>query len=167
VPFHLRATWPARIWVRTQNRTAAIHVRRGDKLIDDGNVIPPPAYFELAINLLKSLWPGEEQRFVVVTDDPWWVRRQPVFDGMSVLSSEDIGFDMAVISQCRHKILSVGTFGWWGAYLGDQGHNRTQTVIYPVPQMEGRLAPGFSNEDYFPQHWLSLDYSARYSSESA
>jgi galactoside 2-L-fucosyltransferase 1/2 len=166
VPFRLRTTRPAKLWVRAQNKTVAIHVRRGDKLVDEGNMPPPPAYYAQALDLLQSLRPGEEQAFVVVTDDPWWVQRQPVFDRMDVLSSKDIAFDMAVISQCKHKILSIGTFGWWGAYLGDQGHNRTQTVIYPVPQMEGRLADGFSNEDYFPAHWVSLNYSARYSSSA-
>jgi galactoside 2-L-fucosyltransferase 1/2 len=161
VPFRLRAARPARMWVRAHRVTAAIHVRRGDKLWDLGNVVPPVAYYELAIATLRRLRPADRLGFVVLSDDPAWVRAQAAFAGMRVLSSDDASFDMAVMSHCRHKILSIGTFGWWGAFLGDAGHNRTATVLYPIPQMEGRLASGFSNEDYFPPHWTSVDYGAR------
>jgi galactoside 2-L-fucosyltransferase 1/2 len=77
---------------------------------------------------------------------------------MHVLSSrDDPAFDMAVISQCKHKIISIGTFGWWGAFLADTGGNRSSAVIYPVPQMPRKLEAGFNNEDYFPPHWTSID----------
>lgn len=160
IPFRLRMTRLARRWVAERNLTAAIHVRRGDKVWDYGNVVPPVHYFRLAIALLNTLAPPRQKphRFVVATDDPGWVKAQPVFSGMLVLNSEDLSFDMAVISECQHKILSIGTFGWWGAYLNDPGNNATNTVIYPLPQMESRLAWGFNNSDYFPSHWTSIEY---------
>jgi hypothetical protein len=65
---------------------------------------------------------------------------------------------MAVISQCRHKILSIGTFGWWGAFMTDSGHNRSSAVIYPIPQMEKGSRAGFTKADYFPVHWTTLGY---------
>jgi hypothetical protein len=160
VPFHLRATRPAHMFVRNQAFTTAIHIRRGDKLMDYGNVVPPIAYYEQALALLQELRPEEELKLVVLTDDLRWARAQQIFLRASILNSDDVSFDMAIISQCKHRILSIGTFGWWGAYLGDIGHNKTNTIIYPLPQMEGRLAPGFSNEDYFPPHWTSLNYKA-------
>ena len=158
IPFMLAAAPRARTWVRTGGLTAAIHVRRGDKLTDDGNVVPPLSYFQLAVAELRRRFHGR-QAFVVVTDDPGWVREHSFFRRMHVLSSSDPAFDMAVISECRHKILSIGTFGWWGAFLGGGGrHNASVAVIYPVLQMEGRLAEGFRREDYFPQHWIGIDY---------
>ncbi len=128
---------PARpCWVNERGITAAIHIRRGDKVYDLGYVVPPLHYFQLAISRLHSLFPEQGQCFVMSSDDSGWVRASPLFAGMEVLSSEDPSFDMAVISECQHKILSIGTFGWWGAFLNNRGDNQTSAVIYPLPQME-------------------------------
>lgn len=159
IPFKLRAASMARRWVISRNITVAIHIRRGDKLWDVGNVIPPVSYYTLSISLLTQLFPRDLQTFVIVTDDLWWVQAQPEFSGMHTLMSEDPSFDMAVIAACKHKILSIGTFGWWGAYLGDTGNNRTSAIIYPVLQMAWPKASGFNNSDYFPPHWTGIDYA--------
>jgi galactoside 2-L-fucosyltransferase 1/2 len=161
IPFRLRTREAALEWVANHNITTAIHIRRGDKLWHIGNVIPPVEYYKQAISLLKRIWP-DEHVFVVLTDDPEWVKRQDIFKGAHHLSSPDPAFDMAVISLCRHKILSIGTFGWWAAFLEDTGNNLTQSVIYPIPQMSAPLDEGFSNEDYFPPHWISVDYMRGY-----
>jgi galactoside 2-L-fucosyltransferase 1/2 len=158
LPFKLKATPKARAWVQSRNFTAAIHVRRGDKLGGDGNVVPPVEYFELAVAKLRELFPTFHQNFVVTSDDPEWVRSQAIFQGMYILSSDDQSFDMAVISECKYKIISIGTFGWFGAFLTDKGDNITSVVIYPTLQMEGELATRFNNADYFPSHWIGLDY---------
>ena len=157
IPFRLKATPLAKAWVKARQITTAIHVRRGDKLTDIGNVVPPLHYFRQALLLLSAMFPIEH-RYVITTDDPEWVRAQPLFMKMHVLHSEDMHFDMAVISQCQHKILSIGTFGWWGAFLTDTGSNQSNAVIYAMPQMEGRLEAGMNYADYFPQHWTPIDY---------
>lgn len=159
IPFKLRAASMARRWVISRNITVAIHIRRGDKLWDVGNVIPPLSYYTLSISMLTQLFPRDLQTFVIVTDDLWWVQAQPEFSGMHKLMSEDPSFDMSVIAACKHKILSIGTFGWWGAYLGDTGDNRTSAIIYPVLQMAWPKASGFNNSDYFPPHWTGIDYA--------
>ena len=159
VPFRLKQTMRARAWVAARNATVAIHIRRGDQLDRVGIRIPPLDYYRRALRLLRTLFPAQAFVVVVATDDPGWVRAQLLFRGMYVLSSHDPAFDMAVISQCRHKIISIGTFGWWGAYLSDPGHNRSNAVIYPMPQLERGAGGGFTEADYFPAHWTRLDYS--------
>lgn len=157
LPFRLKATIAAKRWVRARQITAAIHVRRGDKILAGDGIPPPLTYYSTALHTLRALFPGRH-RFVVVTDDPAWAYEHSLFRGMHVLSSrDDPAFDMAVISQCKHKIISIGTFGWWGAFLADTGGNRSSAVIYPVPQMPRKLEAGFNNEDYFPPHWTSID----------
>ena len=169
VPFRLVAAPYAEAWVRWKRVSVAIHVRRWDKRWDMGNVVPPVAYYQQAIRVLNSRFPSspwQKQDFVVVTDDMGWVENQDVFRGMAVLSSKDPTFDMAVISACQHKIISVGTFGWWGAFLGDttagRNNNTTSLVIYPTLQMEWPLSFGFNNSDYFPPHWTGIDPRAYY-----
>ena len=74
---------------------------------------------------------------MVTTDDADWVRSKRVFDGM-VLSqglspAEDMSINAAcrcpapvlderpvLTAACRHMIMSLGTFGWWGAFLNGQ-----------------------------------------------
>jgi galactoside 2-L-fucosyltransferase 1/2 len=158
IPFRLLATQRARLWIHERNITAAIHVRRGDKVGDGLNVVPPESYFKLAIKKLADLFPSKSRNFVVVTDDPKWVQGQTVFREMHILSSDRPDFDMAVISASRHKILSIGTFGWWGAYLSDKGHNKTSAVVYPTLQMMNS-SEQFVDTDYFPQHWTGIDYA--------
>ena len=167
IPFRLTATSEAIAWVKQRNITAAIHIRRGDKMSCRSDVVPPIDYFRLAIHTLNLLFPpphphdenGAARVFVVVTDDPLWVKQHPsLFKGMHILSSQRPDFDMAVIAACQHKILSIGTFGWWGAFLSDSGNNQTSAVIYPTVQMVGAGAAGFNNSDYFPQHWTGIQY---------
>ena len=156
VPFILKATQIAQTWVKMRNINTAIHVRRGDKVGDNSNVVPPLSYFTLAISTLNELFPLHGREFVVVTDDITWVGQNEPLKNMNILKSDDLGFDMAVISACQHKILSIGTFGWWGAFLNDTGNNSTSAVIYPTIQMQGSLKDGFNNDDYFPAHWTGI-----------
>ena len=154
LPFQLTAKSRALGWVAEHNVTAAIHVRRGDKLTAFANIVPPLHYYYLAVAMLQRRHPREQQRFVVCTDDPAWVSGHPFFKDMLLLNSQDPSFDMAVISACKHKIISIGTFGWWGAFLGEPD----STVIYPLPQVEDVWKTRFHNEDYFPQPWISIEY---------
>jgi galactoside 2-L-fucosyltransferase 1/2 len=157
-PFRLTAQASAKEWVQHRNLTVAIHVRRGDKLTDTGNIVPPAHYFYMAWQGLQDRFPEPKRSAVVVTDDEAWVRAHPLFKDMHVLNTpHNPAFDMAVIAACRHKILSIGTFGWWGAYLGDPGHNTTTAVIYPIPQMLSKEE--FNHRDFFPPHWTPLSYA--------
>ena len=177
IPFRLKAMAAAAEWVAARGLTVAIHVRRGDKVGSEGNVLTPIPYYREAMAELQRRCPSAPSahqqpphRYVVVTDDPEWVRAQPFFrlHTHAVLSRrEDPAFDMAVIAQCRHKILSIGTFGWWGAFFTDPGHNRSQAVLYPVSQMRGPNAPGFSNADYFPPHWTPVPLLLQHTTTAA
>jgi len=43
--------------------------------------------------------------------DLWWIMKY-LFEG------DDAAEDMALLAACDHIILSLGTFGWWAAWLG-------------------------------------------------
>ena len=97
-----------------------VHIRRGDHLVYKENLKHPV--------------------FIIVTDDPEWAHTQihksfkPYFTGeiTPLLRSHDhhlspgfynqtqqdsAGLDMAVLSSCKHMVLSRGTFGLWGNIL--------------------------------------------------
>ena len=62
--------------------------------------------------------------------------------------------DLAVLSRCNHTIMTVGTFGWWAAWLASG-----QVVYYAnFPRPNSPLATEFSKSkaDYFPPNWVGL-----------
>jgi hypothetical protein len=154
LPFMLRPHLSASEWVKANRVSAGIHVRRGDKATDTGNVVTPLKYFFMAVRKMREIH-GSDLSFVVCTDDKEWVQQQAPFKGMLVLSSPSPAFDMSVLAACKHRIMSIGTYGWWGTYLGD---SPTSTNIYPVLQFTVPLIRGFSHSDYFPSHWIPIDY---------
>ena len=54
------------------------------------------------------------------------------------------------MSLCDHAIIPNSTFGWWGAWLGDEKPDRI--VIAP----EKWFAVGLNYSDVIPDRWLKL-----------
>ena len=57
--------------------------------------------------------------FLVVSDDPLWCAAQEMFQGENVhvvTEPHEEVLDLAILSACDHAILTMGTFGWWGAW---------------------------------------------------
>ena len=121
----------AKVWVAELNITSAIHVRLWDKMTAFANIVPLLHYYYQAIETLPLLFPHQTQLFVAC------VHGQLLFRDMHVVSNAvNPSFDMAVIAACQHKIISIGTLGWWGAFMTDTGTNETPAVIYHLPQVE-------------------------------
>lgn len=135
-----------------------IHVRRTDMLFLDSHInLPGIDYFQKAVRLMKTKY--SNIIFYVVSDDISWCEKNFVFDTPTNViflkgSKED---DFITLTQCHHIILSVGTFGWWSAFLGS--HQRGGDVIYYHNEFaqnhvinKGKVIP----EDYYLQNWISL-----------
>jgi hypothetical protein len=60
--------------------------------------------------------------------------------------------DLAILSHCRNgTIVSVGTFGWWIAWLA----NAPMVVYYPGwPKPGSPLFNIFTRRDFVPPHWI-------------
>jgi hypothetical protein len=62
---------------------------------------------------------------------------------------------MAIMASCDHFIISVGTFGWWCAWLGAYG--KGGDVLYYKDEfvMEHEInKDDVSIADYFPSDWI-------------
>ena len=92
-----------------------VHIRRGDFLpvrpvSSDGYVLAAMSYFTRKYSSVL---------FLIVTDD----RRhcENVFGKRSDVFFTPVSFDavmdLAAFTLCDHAIITVGTFGWWAAYL--------------------------------------------------
>lgn len=69
--------------------------------------------------------------FVVCSDDKKWSRDHlpAIMSNVTVETrgcrpqitfsdSHDAAQDLAILASCNHSIITMGTFGWWAAYLG-------------------------------------------------
>lgn len=116
----------------------------------------------------------KEVLFIVASDDVAWCKEQPLFkkqieegrmfiveSSSSSSSSENSLYpawllDFAVLSLCDGgSILTLGTFGWWAAFLG---LGKSNVVYYgDAFDMEHEVNKGKVNlDDYFPPWWTPL-----------
>jgi galactoside 2-L-fucosyltransferase 1/2 len=137
-----------------------IHVRRTDIARDRSYRNPPTSYYQRAMEYFRFKYNTGTHivKFIIASDDKAWCARQPMFmqDNTILIIPDtyDPVTEMAVLSHCHHVILSIGTFGWWAAYLA--GGN----VIYwnNVFDMNHEKHKGLLNlSDYYPANWIGLD----------
>ncbi|XP_042132432.1 galactoside 2-alpha-L-fucosyltransferase Sec1 isoform X1 [Peromyscus maniculatus bairdii] len=101
-----------------------VHVRRGDYVHVMPNVwkgvVADRGYLKQALDRFRARYPSPV--FVVTSDDMAWCRKS------ISISQGDVAFagnglrgsparDLALLTQCNHTIITVGTFGVWAAYL--------------------------------------------------
>ena len=99
-----------------------IHIRRGDMAskarVAMGQVIPRAKYLEKAMAYFLSNYSNVQ--FVVCSDDIRW-SKQNIKNGPGYNVYYSVGksaeWDMTLLAQCNHSIMTVGTFGWWGAWF--------------------------------------------------
>ena len=62
---------------------------------------------------------------------------------------QDYAFDMALLASCPNLIITIGTFGWWSAYLNEKNGiiMYKAQVMTPVHQ---------DDRDFFPPHWMAV-----------
>lgn len=128
------------------SESVGIHVRRGDFVAlgwDKG-----ADYYINAMNAARETIPNA--RFFFFSDDMDWVREN-LFDASEstlVSVSEDHADvkEFALLSSCKHQIISESTFGWWAAYLNDN----PQKQVYIPFDCRG---------DIWLDEWNRIEYS--------
>jgi hypothetical protein len=143
-------------------RTAFLHVRRGDYLLEsEVFFLQPVEYYKAAVERLDAEVAASGrapiERIVIHTDDPQWVLSQDFFRSDSRFcftpGSDDELVALAQMATCHGgAICANSTFSWWGAFLG--AHGVRAPVI--VPTKSKWILYRVSN--LFPAEWVELDY---------
>jgi len=123
-----------------------VHIRRADMANNSTFTVADAGYFRRAVRLMTRKFPGRQLVFVVCSDDLPWSKQHfseavsRELDHVTVgnhgngnhsdadatnASMAEIAFsenhsaeeDLAILSSCNHTIMTVGTYGWWAAYL--------------------------------------------------
>lgn len=119
----------------------ALHIRRGDFLINSGN------HYNLQLDYYeKALKKFDNDREVIVfSDDPDWCKKQNIFHSDRFMVSESSKYiDLCLMSLCSDFIIANSTFSWWGAWLAGRGK-----VIAPSKWFGPNLIHNDINDLYF------------------
>ncbi|OQV13298.1 putative Galactoside 2-alpha-L-fucosyltransferase 1 [Hypsibius exemplaris] len=130
-----------------------IHVRRGDILRPVmkkyGHTVASPSYLTNLVHNLTELY--QPAVFLVLSNDPVYCKRVlGKRKNVLFIDGNPAEVDMAILSLMDHLILTVGTFGWWGAFLSD-----AQDVYYYKnwPTYGSTLDKEYRRKDYFLPNW--------------
>tara|TARA_A100001234_G_C12616566_1_gene381882 strand:+ start:699 stop:1502 length:804 start_codon:yes stop_codon:yes gene_type:complete len=127
------------------NNPIALHIRRGDYLINSDNHYNQSLdYYEKALSKFDS-----KRQVVIFSDDPQWCVEQKLFesDRFIVSSGNDPYIDLYLMTQCSDFIIANSTFSWWGAWLANRGK-----VIAPKKWF-GPNNSHLNTKDLYPEHW--------------
>jgi galactoside 2-L-fucosyltransferase 1/2 len=134
------------------SNVVGIHIRRGDfigqrKVSSDKFIFDGMNYF---IRKYHSV------NFIIVSDDKPYCqktfgKRNDTFITPDSFTAPE---DMAILTLCDHIIITVGTYGWWGAFLL---HNRTGEVITDSKPDHSALDVDCAASVFFPPWFKFLN----------
>ncbi|CAL1529112.1 unnamed protein product, partial [Lymnaea stagnalis] len=131
-----------------------VHVRQRDEYSNPVTLEAPVSFFNNAFAKMRSLLGGSKALFVVAGNNLAWCRDNLKGPDIVVLDDAKAEVHFAVLASCQHGVVSIGTFGWWSAWLS--GGHVIYYVRFPIP--ESIEAVGFVAADYYPPHWIPVDH---------
>ncbi|GAU94510.1 hypothetical protein RvY_06272 [Ramazzottius varieornatus] len=136
-------------------KLVGVHVRRGDILSgpwhDMGHEPASKAYLLRSVLHMQSKY--APVLFLVISNGMEYCRevfREDNFIFMDYHESAEV--DMALLTLMDYLVLSVGTFGWWGAYLGE-----AKEIHYyrHWPRNGTVMKAGIQPKDFWPSTWIA------------
>ncbi len=134
-----------------------VHARRSDmtgrKAREYGHNTPGEDYYHQAMDYFRRKYP--DAVYVIASDDREWAAAHVQgnrTDAVVIADDNQPPVDMATLSLCNHSIISVGTFGWWAAWLA--GGDTVYFSKYSIPN--STMSNRFSAADFFPPDWVGI-----------
>ncbi|KAK3585724.1 hypothetical protein CHS0354_020292 [Potamilus streckersoni] len=137
-----------------------IHIRMEDifedpQLHQRGIYPAPPGYINIAMRYYLSKY--DKILFIVCSDSILQAKR--IIKSLNLTGSVSYVegkqkpiHDLAILSKCDHVIQTVGTFGWWAAYLSGG-----TSTYYKFPARPGSPDEKLLNSyDFFYPEWIGL-----------
>ncbi len=137
--------------------SVAVHVRRGDyvavKTFTDFHGVMTDSYFLPAADLMASKI--QNPIFFIFSDDLDWCKQNLILPYPHQFVEHDCDGDkfgdyFALMSFCRHQIISNSSFSWWAAWLNS---NPNKVVVAPRRWFK---AEHMDDRDLVPESWLRI-----------
>lgn len=107
------------------SNSVALHVRRGDLLVNSRDYAQELDYYKRAIKQMKSL--QKKCRIFVFSDDLEWCKEHFKSDSFVFVSLVDY-LDFELMKLCKYDIIANSTFSWWASFLNE---NKNKIIIAP------------------------------------
>jgi hypothetical protein len=111
--------------------SVALHVRRGHHSLEKNQEhhVCNLDYYKKAIFYMQNMVKGDCV-FFIFSDDISWCKDNFLFINKKVFVTNTGAsvYDLELMKNCKHNIISNSTFSWWGAWLNDFEH---KIVIAP------------------------------------
>lgn len=136
-------------------QSVSLHVRRGDKAVAKDFNGSTPEYHQRAMAWFRDRL--SSPMFFVFTDDWDWVKQHlpeaPDVVHVNHNGQDQDHEDLRLMSQCRHHIIALSSFSWWGAWLNP---SPDKLVVCPPHQRWFNFL-NCDTVDIFPDSWVQID----------
>lgn len=139
----------------------AVHIRRGDFLTEKfkkfGYTVADKNYLKNATAYFEEKFSDKSIHYIVCSDDIAWSKDNFIsyYGSVAFSTGRTELQDLAILANCNHTIMTVGTFGWWAAWLA--GGDATYYKNYPKTNSKLHMhAFSQTKLDYFLPEWIPL-----------
>ena len=141
---------PCKHRMSTVDTPVALHIRRGDFLINSANHANLGLdYYEAALEKFDK-----NRTVIIFSDDSQWCKEQDLFVDDRFLVSEgcDSYTDLCLMSLCSDFIIANSSFSWWGAWLS----KAVDKVVIAPEKWFGPNNAHLDTSDLFPDEWVVI-----------
>ena len=137
-----------------KNESVSLHVRRGDYVTNQNaskfHGLMGEEYYKKAISIINKKI--KNPKYFIFSDEIDWVKKNfNLPKGSIFVTHNKSGIeDMRIMTECRHNIIANSSFGWWGAWLGQ---NTDKEVIAPKVWF---LDNTINTSDIIPSRWQKI-----------
>lgn len=126
----------------------AVQVRRTDYVGHSRLDVCTPEYYLNAMEWMRQRYANPH--FIVVSDDPFYCQRifRTQLD-VTVMPPQDSITGLRTLVSCDAHVISNSTFGWWGAWLGENGPICVPEIWHHKPGSYGDWKPA-------PDRWQRI-----------
>lgn len=126
----------------------ALHVRRGDLLLNNRDYAQELGYYEKALDCMRML--KTDCKIFIFTDDMEWCKEN--FKGVTFVSLIDY-LDFELMKYCKHFIITNSTFSWWASFLNE---NKDKTIIAPKMWRSNQVEQAEFEKRLYLKEWIVL-----------
>lgn len=134
----------------------AVHVRRGDfvhnqHFQDYGYISADANYLQKGMAAFRAN--HSNVLFIVGADEMDWCQENMKGDDIRFIKPGNRAeVDIAIMMRCNHTLMTVGSYGWWTAWM-----NNGKTIYFNgYPRPNSQLAKQIVLEDYRPPEWIGM-----------
>ena len=138
---------PCKHSMSTMDTPIALHIRRGDFLINSANHHNLGLdYYESAVKKFDN-----DRTVIIFSDDSAWCKEQDLFsdDRFLVAEGNDSYTDLCLMSLCSDFIIANSSFSWWGAWLSKS----VNKVVCAPEKWMGPDNSHLDTSDIVPDEW--------------